>query len=191
MLTDHSIGTVLWVNLHLLGTTVSDLHAFWCSSQVKYTAQALLTKASLKLVQSIEVTPVCPASWSHQRSKYSGKTPQGGSQLYTCCFHGVQHWQTFTQGVCGNPNKVAGEAWGRLVEVERIEPGALDEMNEPIVLLVKLASGDEEVRAAGVDLKGVILCHGLPHLSHLGKPGYPYLLLVSVYRTDFCGQNQG
>lgn len=63
----------------------------------------------------------------------------------------------------------AGEASGKLVEVERLEAGALDEMIEPVILLVKQASGDEEVGAAGVNLKGVLLCHGLPHLSHLGE----------------------
>ena len=30
------------------------------------------------------------------------------------------------------------------------------------------ATGDEEVSATGVPLKGVILAHSLPHLSHLG-----------------------
>ena len=63
----------------------------------------------------------------------------------------------------------AGSVNGKLVEVDRIEPGALDESDEPVVLLVKQASGDEEIGAAGVNLKGVILCHGLPHLSHLGE----------------------
>lgn len=53
--------------------------------------------------------------------------------------------------------------------MDKIEPGALDEADEPVVLLVKQASGDEEIGAAGVNLRGVILCHGLPHLSHLGK----------------------
>ena len=56
---------------------------------------------------------------------------------------------------------------GKLVEVQRIEPGAHDHAG-PVVLLVKQASGDEEVGAAGGDLTGVILCHSLPHLSHLG-----------------------
>lgn len=38
------------------------------------------------------------------------------------------------------------------------------------VLLVRSATGDEEVGAMGGALKGVILCHSLPHLSHLGAP---------------------
>lgn len=56
------------------------------------------------------------------------------------------------------------------MEVDAIEAGALTDTEEPVVLLVKRASGDEEVGACGVNLRGVILCHGLPHLSHLGEP---------------------
>jgi phosphoglucan,water dikinase len=57
------------------------------------------------------------------------------------------------------------------VEVERIEAGALQEgADDPVVLLVRNASGDEEVGAAGANLKGVVLCQSLPHLSHLGDP---------------------
>jgi len=53
--------------------------------------------------------------------------------------------------------------------VQRIEPGAVkSEVGEDVVLLVHEASGDEEVSATGVPLKGVILAHSLPHLSHLG-----------------------
>lgn len=37
-----------------------------------------------------------------------------------------------------------------------------------VVLLVRNATGDEEVGAAGQQLRGVILAHSLPHLSHLG-----------------------
>ena len=40
------------------------------------------------------------------------------------------------------------------------------------MLLVKHASGDEEITATGIDVKGVLLCQSLPHLSHLGvHPG--------------------
>ena len=64
----------------------------------------------------------------------------------------------------------SGEAHGRLVSVDRIEAGALPEgSSDPVILLVKEASGDEEVGAAGANLKGVILSHSLPHLSHLGE----------------------
>ena len=56
-----------------------------------------------------------------------------------------------------------------MIEVQRIEPGAVkSEVGEDVILLVHEASGDEEVSATGVPLKGVILAHSLPHLSHLG-----------------------
>ena len=90
-----------------------------------------------------------------------------GSQIYTQI--PAQVINIDRRDHCIVPNLFVGEACGKLVEVDRIEPGALDEAKEPVVLLVKRASGDEEIGAAGVDLKGVILCHGLPHLSHLGR----------------------
>lgn len=74
----------------------------------------------------------------------------------------------------------AGEVTGRLVEVEQIEAAALEKTNEAVILLVKRATGDEEVSARG-NLRGVILCHGLPHLSHLGRasaPGSCKLLVI-------------
>lgn len=62
-----------------------------------------------------------------------------------------------------------GRATGTLVEVDRIVPGSLpSSATGPIILLVKQADGDEEVKAAGSDVAGVILQHELPHLSHLG-----------------------
>lgn len=67
------------------------------------------------------------------------------------------------------PPVPAGVATGKLIEVQRIEPGAVkSEVGEDVVLLVHEATGDEEVSATGVPLKGVILAHSLPHLSHLG-----------------------
>ncbi|GAQ78092.1 water dikinase [Klebsormidium nitens] len=65
---------------------------------------------------------------------------------------------------------VSGSAVGTLVSVDRIEPGALTSAAKggPLILLVKEASGDEEVKAAGEEVKGVVLCQELPHLSHLG-----------------------
>lgn len=63
----------------------------------------------------------------------------------------------------------AGEAVGRLVEAETLEPGTLGGAGgRGVVLLLRRASGDEEVGAAGPGLRGVILAHALPHLSHLG-----------------------
>ena len=62
-----------------------------------------------------------------------------------------------------------GTATGKLIEVQQIEPGAVkSEVGEDVILLVHEATGDEEVSATGVSLKGVILAHSLPHLSHLG-----------------------
>lgn len=62
-----------------------------------------------------------------------------------------------------------GRATGKLVEVDRIVPGSLpSSATGSIILLVKQADGDEEVKAAGSNVAGVILQHELPHLSHLG-----------------------
>ncbi|WVZ92117.1 hypothetical protein U9M48_038206, partial [Paspalum notatum var. saurae] len=64
---------------------------------------------------------------------------------------------------------VPGVAHGALVQVERICPGSLpSSIKEPVVLVVNKADGDEEVRAAGDNIVGVILLQELPHLSHLG-----------------------
>ncbi|XP_027934248.1 phosphoglucan, water dikinase, chloroplastic [Vigna unguiculata] len=64
---------------------------------------------------------------------------------------------------------VPGAALGKLVQVERIVPGSLpSSVEEPIILVVNKADGDEEVTAAGRNIVGVILQQELPHLSHLG-----------------------
>ena len=58
---------------------------------------------------------------------------------------------------------------GRLVEADTLEPGTLRDVGgDGVVLLLRRASGDEEVGVAGPGLRGVILAHALPHLSHLG-----------------------
>jgi hypothetical protein len=76
----------------------------------------------------------------------------------------------------------AGEAQGRLEAVDRLEAGTLPEgSSDPVILLVRHASGDEEVGAAGANLKGVILCHSLPHLSHLGECNLGILQLLHQY----------
>ncbi|GJP30882.1 hypothetical protein CLOM_g7209 [Closterium sp. NIES-68] len=64
---------------------------------------------------------------------------------------------------------VPGTAVGKLVEVERIDPDLLATLQgeEGLVLLVQRAEGDEEVKAAGANLKAVVLLQELPHLSHL------------------------
>ncbi len=82
------------------------------------------------------------------------------------CF--ATHFLTFMPFTKPSP-ALAGTVTGKLIEVQRIEPGAVkSEVGEDVVLLVHEASGDEEVSATGVPLKGVILAHSLPHLSHLG-----------------------
>ncbi len=60
------------------------------------------------------------------------------------------------------------------MEAERLEPGTLaGGGDEGVVLLLRRASGDEEVGVAGPGLRGVILAHALPHLSHLGQLCHP------------------
>ena len=63
---------------------------------------------------------------------------------------------------------MAGRVSGKLVEVDTIREAAVEEAQEDLILLVRGASGEEEVGAAGRRLKGVILQQALPHLSHLG-----------------------
>lgn len=64
---------------------------------------------------------------------------------------------------------VPGIAHGTLAQVENIAPGVLPSSIEgPVILVVKKAYGDEEVTAAGTNIKGVVLLQELPHLSHLG-----------------------
>ena len=62
-----------------------------------------------------------------------------------------------------------GIARGVLVECQSLQPGSLGdpETTGPVVALAWTADGDEEVRAAGAHVKGVILARDLPHLSHL------------------------
>jgi len=64
---------------------------------------------------------------------------------------------------------VAGTAVGKLIELQQLDPAALASYSEPVVVLLKSASGDEEVAAVGPLLKGVVLAQDLPHLSHLGE----------------------
>lgn len=62
---------------------------------------------------------------------------------------------------------VPGVAFGTLFEVDRILPGSVPSSG-PIILLVKEADGDEEVKASGENVEGIVLLQELPHLSHLG-----------------------
>ena len=66
------------------------------------------------------------------------------------------------------PGEVNGS---RLVSVARLDPSdptiqSLTAEN-PAVLLVAAADGDEEVSTCGPGVVGILLCHALPHLSHL------------------------
>ncbi|PSC69113.1 water chloroplastic [Micractinium conductrix] len=64
---------------------------------------------------------------------------------------------------------MAGTAEGVLLRVPCLQPGCLDGAGgQDCVLLVDSATGDEEVAALGGNLRGIILRHDLPHLSHLG-----------------------
>ncbi|KAJ3671942.1 hypothetical protein LUZ60_008021 [Juncus effusus] len=65
---------------------------------------------------------------------------------------------------------VPGVTQGTILHVESIIPGSLpsNDINRPFILVVNKADGDEEVKAAGENIAGVILLQELPHLSHLG-----------------------
>ncbi|XP_074574253.1 phosphoglucan, water dikinase, chloroplastic [Curcuma longa] len=64
---------------------------------------------------------------------------------------------------------VPGVAHGTLLQVESIVPGSLASITEkPVILVVNKADGDEEVKAAGDNIVGVVLLQEMPHLSHLG-----------------------
>ncbi|KAG0485880.1 hypothetical protein HPP92_009959 [Vanilla planifolia] len=64
---------------------------------------------------------------------------------------------------------VPGVVSGTILQVESMTPGSLPKSVEgPVILLVEKADGDEEVKAAGSNIMGVILLQELPYLSHLG-----------------------
>ncbi|KAM3357251.1 phosphoglucan, water dikinase, chloroplastic [Capsicum galapagoense] len=74
-----------------------------------------------------------------------------------------------TIGSSGWDVLVPGDAFGELIQVERIIPGNLpSSATGPVILVVNKADGDEEVTAAGSNISGVVLLQELPHLSHLG-----------------------
>ncbi|OIT07698.1 PREDICTED: phosphoglucan, water dikinase, chloroplastic [Nicotiana attenuata] len=74
-----------------------------------------------------------------------------------------------TIGSSGWDVLVPGDAFGQLIQVDRIVPGTLpSSATGPVILVVNKADGDEEVTAAGSNISGVVLLQELPHLSHLG-----------------------
>ena len=85
----------------------------------------------------------------------------------------------------------AGQARGKLLEVDSLEAGSLTE-KEDVVLMVNRASGDEEVGAVGPNLRGVILKQALPHLSHLGTIDrtvsklHPIRMYIAVRGNSKC-----
>ena len=70
-------------------------------------------------------------------------------------------------GAAGWDCVVQGEAIGALRCVERLTPEECAQFTEPVIVLVASADGDEEVSTCGPNVRGVVLCHALPHLSHL------------------------
>lgn len=71
---------------------------------------------------------------------------------------GVSPWDTV----------VSGAAEGYLIEVDTIDPEFTSKLRDDTVLLVRRATGDEEVSTLGDKIKGIVLRRSLPHLSHLG-----------------------
>jgi len=70
---------------------------------------------------------------------------------------------------------VPGTAVGRLVEVDKLDKGEIEQRGsgEPLMLLVRQADGYEDISGlrdgkGPVQVAGVVLCQELPHLSHLG-----------------------
>ena len=80
---------------------------------------------------------------------------------------------------------VAGEVRREIGIVPRLDPvdptiRSLTAEN-PAVLLVQAADGDEEVSTCGPGVAGILLCHALPHLSHLAlRAGQAAVPLVAI-----------
>jgi len=70
-------------------------------------------------------------------------------------------------GAAGWDCVVQGDAVGALKCVDRLTPEDCAQFTEPVILVVASADGDEEVSTCGPHVRGVVLCHTLPHLSHL------------------------
>ena len=70
-------------------------------------------------------------------------------------------------GAAGWDCVVQGDAVGALKCVDRLTPEDCAQFTEPVILVVASADGDEEVSTCGPHVRGVVLCHALPHLSHL------------------------
>ncbi|KAK8933206.1 hypothetical protein KSP39_PZI015865 [Platanthera zijinensis] len=88
-------------------------------------------------------------------------------QISKFCTSLLKALQT-TLGSFGWDVLVPGVVHGTFLQVECINPGSLPSIEGPIILAIKKANGDEEVKAAGNNVAGIILSQELPHLSHLG-----------------------
>ncbi|KAH6785737.1 hypothetical protein C2S51_038192 [Perilla frutescens var. frutescens] len=77
---------------------------------------------------------------------------------------------------------VPGNASGKLIEVENI--GSIPSSETELIVVVKKAEGDEEVKAAGPDIAGVILLQRLPRLSHLVLRARKEKIVVTTCEDD-------
>jgi phosphoglucan,water dikinase len=59
---------------------------------------------------------------------------------------------------------VSGQAFGRVKVLDRLED-LCGNGSEPVIAVLKRAEGDEEIPKA---VRGILLAHEIPHLSHLG-----------------------
>lgn len=99
-------------------------------------------------------------------------------------------------GAAGWDCVVQGTAVGELKCVDRLTPEACAGFDKPVVLLVESADGDEEVSTCGPNVRGIVLCHALPHLSHLAlRARQARVPLIAVeddklvdYARGFVGQ---
>ncbi|PKA66121.1 Phosphoglucan, water dikinase, chloroplastic [Apostasia shenzhenica] len=95
-------------------------------------------------------------------------------------------------GLLGWDVIVPGVAHGTILQVESITPGSLpSSIAGPVIIVVKKADGDEEVKAAGSNISGVILLQELPHLSHLGvRARQENIVFVTCEDGDIVAQIQ-
>lgn len=75
----------------------------------------------------------------------------------------MPRWQVIRQGKCS----------GVLLEVEELSPESIARIaaeanGDSFIAVVKTATGDEELVSLSDRLRGVVLLHDIPHLSHLG-----------------------
>ena len=91
---------------------------------------------------------------------------------------------------------VLGSARGKLVLMNRLTPEAvMAHDGDNIIAFVDEIDGDEEISAAGRNVKGVILSKELAHLSHLAirarQEGTPLASALSVEARTKVGEREG